>query len=193
MIALSLGVLIVGLVLGVFAMLYGTERTVRAAPSARPSAMPHERTSEHDQAAEPSPFFNRSSLAAFSVGFGLTGYALATYTAWPVGVQIVLAILVGVLALWIQALLITRWAIPGARAEHVEERYFLQGTLAHIVRDVPVGDSGALRYTLDGRDYELPARDIDGNAIPAGTDVVIDRVDDGIAYVELWVRVEQRL
>ena len=44
--ALALGVLMVGLVLGVFAMLYGTERRVRAGAPSGPK--PHERTSVHD-------------------------------------------------------------------------------------------------------------------------------------------------
>jgi len=187
----ALSVLTVGLVLGVFAMLYGTERSVRATSSA--AAMPHQRTSEHDPAAEPSPFFNLASVAAFSVAFGLAGYGVARSTTWPWAVQLLTAAMIGAAAWWLQSLLITRWAIPGARAEQVEERFFLQGTLARIVRDVPRGDHGSLRYTLDGREYELPARDIDGDAIPSGTDVVIDRVEDGVAYVELWARVEQRL
>lgn len=189
MIPVALGVLLVGLVLGVFAMLYGTERVVRHAPSARP----HERTSEHDPAAEPSPFFNLASVAAFSVAFGLTGYLVARYTAWPMAAQVVVAGVAGAIAISLQSLLIARWAIPAARSEHVDERYLLQGTLAQVLRSVPVGGEGLLRYSLDGHECELPARDLDGNAIAAGTDVVIDRVEQGVAYVELWVRVEQRL
>ena len=66
-------------------------------------------------------------------------------------------------------------------------------TLARIVRDVPFGGEGALQYVLDDQACDLAARDIDGGAIAAGTDVVIDRVEQGVAFVELWVRVEQRL
>lgn len=189
MIVLALGVLIVGLVLGVFAMLYGTERRVRSTAARKP----HERTSEHDPAAEPSPFFNLASAAAFSVGFGMTGYLVTRYTAWPMSAQVVVSGVAGALAMSLQSLLIARWAIPGARAEHVDERYLLQGTLARIVREVPFGGEGALHYELDDQACELAARDIDGGAIAAGTDVVIDRVEHGVAFVELWVRVEQRL
>jgi hypothetical protein len=188
-IALALGVLIVGLVLGVFAMLYGTERRVRSTAAPKP----HERTSEHDPAAEPSPLFNLASAAAFSVGFGLTGYLVTRYTSWPMSSRVVIAGVAGGLAMALQSLLIARWAIPGARAEHVDERYLLQGTLARITQDVPFGGEGALRYVLDDQTCELAARDIDGGAIAAGTDVVIDRVEHGVAFVESWVRVEQRL
>ena len=189
--ALALGVLMVGLVLGVFAMLYGTERRVRAGAPSGPK--PHERTSVHDAAAEPSPLFNIASIGAFSVGFGLTGYWVARHSGWPMAIQVVVAALAGATAMALQSLLIARWAIPGARAAHMDERYLLQGTLARIVRDVPEGGNGVLHYELDGQACDLPARDIEGAAIPAGTDVVIDRVEAGVATVELWARVEARL
>ena len=189
MTAVALGVLIVGLVLGVFAMLYGTERQVQVAAGPKP----HERTSEHNPAAEPSPLFNLASIGAFSVGFGLTGYAVARATAWPMAAQVVVAAMAGAAAMSLQSLLIARWAIPGARAEHVDERFLLQGTLASFVRDVPANGEGMLHYALDGQECDLPAREMEGAAIAVGTDVVIDRVEQGVAYVELWARVEQRL
>lgn len=189
--AVALGVLTVGLVLGVFAMLYGTERTVRVADAR--ALKPHERTSEHNPAAEPSPLFNLASIAAFSVGFGLTGYFVSRYTSWPLALQVVAALVDGGLALAAQSLLIARWAIPGARADHIDERYLLQGTLAQITRDVPAQGEGLLHYALDGQECDLPARDMDGGAIALGTEVVIDRVENGVAFVELWSRVEERL
>lgn len=190
MIAVALAVLMIGLVLGVFAMLYGTERNVSVGSGA---PKPHERTSDHNLAAEPSPLFNLASIAAFSVGFGLAGYFLARDTTWSIALQIVLALAAGGLALALQSLLIARWAIPGARADHVDERYLLQGTLARIVTEVPPGGQGSLHYELDGQQCDLPARELDGDAIPSGTEVVIDRVEAGVAYVELWSSVEQRL
>lgn len=189
MTAVALAVLTAGLVMGVFAMLYGTERRVR---HARPLT-PHERTSLHDPAAEPSPFFNLASVAAFSVGFGFTAYLVTRYTAWPVAAQVVVAGIAGGAAMVLQSMLIARWAIPAARAEHVDERYVLQGTLARITGDVPTDGVGLLRYALDGREFDLPARLFDGEPAAAGTDVVIDRVEQGVAYVEPWARVEQRL
>lgn len=189
MTAVALVVLTAGLVMGVFAMLYGTERRVRHALPLKP----HERTSAHDPAAEPSPLFNLASLAAFSVGFGLTGYLVTRYAEWPMAGQVVMAAVVGGAAMALQTVLFARWAIPSARAEHVDERYVLQGTLARITGDVPTDGVGMLRYALDGREFELPARMLDGQPAATGTDVVLDRVEQGVAYVEPWARVEQRL
>ncbi len=179
--------LLSGLVLGVFAMLYGTERHVQ------PVSAPHERHSEHDTAREPSPLFNLASLAAFSFGFGLTAYLLTRHTALPIAAQVVIAGAAGGAALALQSVLIARWAIPAARAEHVDERFLLQGTIGRITASVPANAAGEMVYMLDGKSYALPAKSIDNVAIAADTDVVIDRVEDGVAYVELWTRVESRL
>ena len=176
-----------GLVLGVFAMLHGTERRVR------PVLAPHERLSEHDPATEPSALFNLASLAAFSVGFGLSAYFVTRNTAWPIAAQIVIAAVVGALAMTVQSVLIARWAIPGARAEQMDERFLLQGTIGRLTQPIPAHGVGELRYALDQCEYLVPARSLDGAAVADGTDVVIERVEQGVASVELWDSVEQRL
>ena len=60
--ALFLGVLLIGLLLGVFAMLHGTERH----PQNITLPAPHERVTEHLVDAEPYALFNWASLAAFA-------------------------------------------------------------------------------------------------------------------------------
>ena len=186
-ISVALVVFMTGLVLGVFAMLHGTERRVH------PALAPHERNGAHDPASEPSPLFNLASIAAFSVGFGFTAYLVARNTVWPLAAQLVVAAISGALALGLQSVLIARWAIPGARAEHVDERYLLQGTIGRVTRAWDAGNAGEMRYALDDREYVLPARSLDDSAVAADVDVVIDRVEHGVAYIELWANVEQRL
>lgn len=176
MIVVSLAVLSIGLILGVYAMLYGTERL-----------------SAHGPAVEPSPLFNRATFAACCVGFGLSAYLLASRTSLSTIAQLGIALAIAAAAFAVQTLLIAKWAIPGARAEQVDERYALQGTLAQITTDVPEFGIGMLRYALDDGTFELPARDINGDVMTAGTDVVIDRVENGVAFVESWVHVEKRL
>ena len=189
MIPISLFCLTAGLVLGVIAMLYGTER--RRQPVS--PVLPHERTSEHDPAAEPRPVLNLASIAAYVLGFGATGFALATRTDWPIARQVLVAAAVGGALLGLQSLLIARWAIPSARAEILDERFLLQGTLAQVTADIPASGTGALHYTLDGREATLQARAMDRGAVARGEDVVIDRIEDGVAIVERWTDVEQRL
>lgn len=187
MISVGLLVFLTGLILGVFVMLYGTERRVH------PAVAPHERRSEHDPAAEPSPLFNLASLAAFTIGFGLTGYLVARYSDWPTAAQVVAAAVAGGLVMSLQSVLIARWAIPSARRDRPDARYLLQGTIGRITRDVARGNDGAMTYALDGHEHTLPVRGIDGGSFAAGAEVVIDRVEDGVAYVEAWAMVERRL
>jgi hypothetical protein len=182
--------LVMGLVLGVFAMLYGTEKD-NARNSAR--IAPHERRSEHDISAEPSSVFNLASIAAFAFGAGLTGYLIDRYTTWPVAGVVITSIIVGAAALALQSILIARWAIPGARSDQIDERFLLQGTVGRVTREIPPGGTGEIHYALDGGEYSLPAREFEGGTISAGGDIVIERIENGVAYVERWSQVEQRL
>lgn len=168
-------------------MLHGTEKPVS------PSVAPHERRSEHDPASEPSPVANRASLAALFFAFGLTGYLVERSLTWPWWGALLSALAAGGAAFALQSLLIARWAIPSARAEEPDARYLLQGTLAQVTRASTGEQAGELIYDLDGHQCALPVRSLDGSALTVGTDVVIDRVEQGIAYAEPWSAVEQRL
>ncbi len=183
-----LALLVVGLVLGVFAMLYGTEKS-----ESHKGLAPHERRSEHDPAVEPSALFNPASVAALLFVAGLVGYLMVNQTSMPRGAVVAIAVSSGLLAFTLQSLLIARWAIPSARADQMDERYLLQGTLGVITEDINDSDMGFVRYAIDGMEYTLPARNFESGDMAAGTDVVIERIENGVAYVELWAQVEQRL
>ncbi len=187
--ALFLTVLLLGLVAGVRAMLLGTEHL----PAGVMLPAPHERTSEHVPDAEPSALFNWASAAAFAFAFGFAGYLLTRFTSLSIPVRVAIAALSGGAAMTLQSLLIARWAIPAARADQVDERYLLQGTIGRVTRAIPAHGEGELQYTLDNATYTLPARETDGVSVDVHVDVVLDRVEAGVAYVEPWAQVEQRL
>ena len=50
-----------------------------------------------------------------------------------------------------------------------------------------------IRYEDAGAFVTTRARDIANHAIAAGEEVCIERVEDGVAHVELWSLVEERL
>lgn len=187
--ALFLTVLLLGLIAGVRAMLLGTEHL----PTGVMLPAPHERKTEHVPDAEPSALFNWATVAAFAFAFGLTGYLFTRFTTWSIPVRVLIAVLSGGAAMAMQSLLIARWAIPSARADHVDERYLLQGTIGRVTREIPADGEGELQYTLDDATYTLPARETGGAAIELNVEVVLDRVEAGVAYVESWAQVEQRL
>jgi len=185
--ALFLGALLLGLVLGVFSMLHGVEREDPAAPGTVPGRTPGQAPPE------PSASLKLPLIAAFASIFGLAGYLVARYTTLPAPGQLGVAATLGALGALGAAVLVLKWAIPSARADVVDERYLLQGHPARVVETITGSAPGTIEYEVEGTRVVHPARSFDGAAIATGTDVVIDRVEDGVAYVEMWALVEARL
>lgn len=165
-------VFITGLLLAVFAMLNGVRRNQSRAPSA---------------------FFNLPAVAAFAIGFGAAGYPLASRTQLPMWGILLIAAAVGALAISGMITLLAQWAFRGIPAPSVAEDQEIQGQLAVVTRDVTVSTPGEISYEYLGRKVKIAARPISTKALPVGADVVIDRIEDGVAFVEEWAVVEQRL
>ena len=187
------GCFVAGLLLAVYAMLYGVERPAAAARGASHSRAPHEATAGHDPRTEPRPLGNVQNVAAFLVLFGAAGYLL--HRARPDAPALVAggAVVAGLVGFAVSALLLRAWAVPGARREGVDERYLLQGHPATVTRAIPADGAGEIAYDADGRRWTVPARAWDAQPIALGAEVAIDRVEDGVAYVEAWAQVEARL
>lgn len=164
---------IASLVLAVIAMLHGVEYT-------RPKTT-------HP----PSPFFNLPSYAAFGFGFGVVGYLLATRTSLANWATLVMAIAAGSLAVTGMVTLLARWALRGTVP--ASDDHEIQGQLATVTQDIQSGSPGEIRYEELGKQIRVAAMAISGNRVPAGAEVVIERIENGIAMVEEWAVVEQRL
>jgi membrane protein implicated in regulation of membrane protease activity len=163
-----------GLLLGVRLMFYGAERRRKAI-----GALPLRRS-------EPAG-------VGFLVMFGVVGYLLTRNGEGSAAV----ALLVAAPAAAIFAAVVTWLAIQTARVqpEHDPDdpRYVLQGRVGVVTVSIPVGGEGMIRYEDSGSAAVVAARNIDGGAIDVGEEVCIERVEDGVAHVELWRLVEQRL
>jgi hypothetical protein len=169
-----LGAFIGGLVLAVFAMLHGVEHARR------------------NRSRAPSPFFNLPAIAAFAIGFGAVGYLLASRTGLPGWGNLLIAVGSGALASSAMITLLARWALRGTRIAPGEEEE-IQGQLALVSREILLGDTGEISYEHLGRQVQIPARALSDKPMPVGADVVIDRIENGVAFVEEWAVVEQRL
>ena len=172
---LFLAAFIAGLLLGVRVMFFGAERR-----QLRPAdAMPLRRS-------EP-------ATVGFLLMFGVAGYLLTRHgtVSGPAGVAI--AAVLGIA--W--AVLVTRLAVATARVqpEHDPDdpRYVLQGHVAMVTAPIPAEGEGKITFSDAGADRTIRARAIDGTAIAEGQEVCIERVEDEVAFVELWAIVEQRL
>jgi membrane protein implicated in regulation of membrane protease activity len=136
---------------------------------------------------------NAQTLGVALAAFGLTGSALDRWTTLDgaplVGVALAAAAAAGALSVW----LLAGWAVPSARVDVEDERYVMQGHPATVTRAIGDDDAGEIAYEADGRRWTVRARSWDGAPLAAGTEVAIERVEDGVAYVEEWAAVETRL
>lgn len=182
MMALYIVSFLVGLVLAVRSMLTGVEK---------PRA---ESLLEPEPGTPPKVRIGVPTLGAFATVFGTLGYILERGDEFgsPFG-RLLVAALAGGFAVAATLLALTFWARP-ALAEAVEDpRYVLQGIPARVTRPIGPGMHGEIVYAVDGRELVSPALGFEGGSHTVDEEVVIDRIEDGVAYVEAWSLVEQRI
>lgn len=167
----------IGLLVAVYAMLQGSVWTTRASGAIKP----------------PPASFNTPVIGSALVAFGAVGYLLAKYSQVDTIWTLVLALLAGAAGWGGMTVLMARWALRGPLDDPNEELEELQGTIAIVTRPITSSAMGEIAYTFRGTPITAQAHSIDGQAVPAGTEVVIDMIADGIASVELWSVVETRL
>lgn len=167
----------IGLLLSVYAMLHGTVRKGR-----EPGAIRF-----------PIAGLNTPVIGAALVAFGAPGYLLTKYSHFDTIAILVAALAAGLVGWIAMTVLMARWALRGALNDPHEEIEELQGTVATVTHAISPTEPGQISYSFRGQPTLIAARSISGEAVAAGTEVVIDRIEDGIADVELWSIVEQRL
>ena len=99
----------------------------------------------------------------------------------------------GALAISAIITLLASWALRGVAAGAVTDEHEIQGQLAIVTRDITAAIPGEIRYELLGREIKIPAKTLSAKPLSAGAEVVIDRLENGIAFVEEWAVVEQRI
>ena len=108
----------------------------------------------------------------------------------------------------IVAALSARWMVLRSAASYEanpdpedDPRYRFQGHIAKVVTSLgAVGSdvSGKVAFVIDGRTLEMAAKWLPGTTATAGdgavsSEVVIERVDGELAFVEPWALVESRI
>ena len=172
---LFLAAFIAGLLLAVRVMFFGAERRRLRSGDALPL-----------RRSEP-------AIIGFLLMFGIAGYLLTRRATVSPAAGAGIAALLGIV--W--AALVTRLAVATARLqpEHDPEdpRYALQGHVALVSTPIPADGEGTITLSEAGVPRTVRARTIDGTAIAEGEEVCIERLEDDVAFVELWAIVEQRL
>lgn len=165
-----------GLLLGVRIMIAGVERPREEHPSG-------ERTFR----------ISPPVVGAFALVFGIVGYILTQQQIGVAGSRLVISVVLGALSAAVAARLVRKWWAVTPEHEVDDERYILQGHLARVTKSIHSDVDGEVAFELGSQHRVLRARSLDDMALAAGTDVVIDRIEDDIAYVESWMEVEKRL
>lgn len=138
-------------------------------------------------------YLNLPTAGAAIALFGVVGYPLARYTTLRPGWMLLIAggsALAGALGV---VALIAGWAVPSADREVKDPRYALQGQLGRVTQSIGATAAGEIAYELGGAPHTLRAQSLDGGAIARGADIVIERVEEGIAYVERWSTIARQL
>ncbi|HXT18108.1 MAG TPA: hypothetical protein VN706_20935 [Gemmatimonadaceae bacterium] len=167
---------IAGLLLGVRIMIAGVER-------------PREDDPRGERTFKLSP----AVIAAFGTVFGLVGYLMTRRQPGSVVTGIIWAAGLAVIAAAVTAHLVRKWWAVTPEHEVDDERYVLQGHLARVTKSIGAGVDGEVAFEVGEQRRVLPARTIDDAILDAGADVVIERIENDVAYVESWAEVEKRL
>ena len=172
--AVYLLVFLCGLALAVHVMLHGVERW-RRRRSTRPSAV-----------------LNPPTVAAFAIGIGASGYLFSSRSELSPLAVFAISLLIGGAALTGMIVLMAKWALRSPSSLHSEEDD-VNGQVATVTRTITSEEPGEITWYAWDRKHVLPASSLSQEEVPAGTEVVIDVVEDGVARVELWAVVERRL
>jgi hypothetical protein len=166
-------VFIGGLAVGVYSMLLG----VTAAPAAG--------------AATRWGMISAPSVAAFAIAFGAIGYLCSTHTGLSYAVVVLVSFAGGAATIPVSAPLLAR-AAKYRSTPHPDD-VTLEGQPALVIEPVSDRATGKISYERDGKSFTHPALNVIEGTLPRGRDVVIDRIEQDVAYVEDWERVEKRL
>ena len=165
-----------GLLFGVWVMMYGVERPREAHP-----------TGERSFRVSP------PIVIAFLVGFGALGAILTRLNTGTVATRALFSIFFGAIIAAVSARLVSKWWAVTPEHDVDDERYILQGHLARVTKAIRGGVDGEVSFDIGADHRVLRARSFDDGALATGTEVVIERIEDDIAYVEAWMEVEKRL
>lgn len=142
------------------------------------------------------------ALAAVLVATGALLYVRATSAAGVTGAWIIVVVLIGAVAGAGAWWLVKRSAAVPSTDSDDDPRYRFQGHVARVIE--PIGTRadgtgvGRIAFSFDGKRFEFLARWVPGDweresLGRAESEVVIERVEAEVAYVEPWQVVEERL
>lgn len=145
----------------------------------------HAPTAAHGPDANQVSPFSLSTLSAFLTWFGGAGYLLTRYSPLAAFAITAAAFAIGVIGAAVVFAAIARYIVPRLTVLNPDD-FRVQGAVARVTSTIQPGGIGEIVYTLGGTRHADGARSESADVIERGTQVVILRVEKGIAYVEPW-------
>jgi hypothetical protein len=139
----------------------------------------------------------RARWAMLAGGATLAGFIGSVMARTDVSVVTMLvAVFCGAVAgVWSAQWLVRRAAAMPVSDHEFDPRFEWQGVPATVVVPIPADGEGLVQLPagLSHRKDAIPARSLDGAPIAGGMEVGVERIEDGVAFVEAWSAIEARL
>ena len=130
-------------------------------------------------------WFNASSAMAFLAWFGGVGYILATRSTLEAFIALAIAISAGLLAAFVVFKFMVK--LMNAESSHLkEEDYRHEGLVCTVTVPIRENGTGEVVFLQAGSRHSTGARSHDGKPLEKGAEVVIEKYENGIAYVHRW-------
>ena len=130
-------------------------------------------------------WFNASTLLAFLAWFGGAGYILTKYSNLVAIASLGLATLAGL----VSGSIVFKFMVKLMHSNETqlnEADYRVEGSLCTVTMPIRANGTGEVVFLLGGVRRSAGARTDDGKPIEKGAEVVIERHENGIAYVKRW-------
>lgn len=128
---------------------------------------------------------NGFTLAAFLCWFGGCGYLLTRSGDFAFLAVLVLAMITGLAGGAILFWFLIRVLLPHERELTAEETAIV-GMYGLVTGPIREGGTGEIQFSQNGSRHFAPARSDAGGMLARGTEVVVMRYEQGIAYVRAW-------
>ena len=129
---------------------------------------------------------NMATLMMFLTWFGGTGYLLTRYQSAVATIALLIALVVGFIGGAFMYVFMAKVLMAHERPL-VAADFDMHGVLGRLSVPIREGDgTGELIYSQQGTRRSCGARSDDGRRIERGTEVVVLRYENGIAYVKPW-------
>jgi len=130
-------------------------------------------------------WFNAMTIMTFLAWFGGIGYLLTTHSRLVALAALGVSAVVGILA----ASAVFRFMaklVKATEAQMLEWDYRIEGVVGTVSSQIRENGVGEVTFEQNGVRKSLSARTEDPQSLAKGTEVVIARYDNGIAYVKRW-------